>query len=127
MIIIDTSNNGYSSTSQRECVMVKFPKPTAKILELLLDENTLTPDQIYETLPEFLKKDIKYSLRRLREKGVIKKLPNLHDMRRVYYRLATLDEFATSLSKLKDDELEIYKSIIRGEYVDVELFYEASI
>ncbi len=92
--------------------MLKLPLPTTQILQLLRQEETMTPKQIQESLPQFTAKDIKYALRRLREKGIIKKIPNLVDMRRVFYRLSTLDEFAESALNLKTIEYNFYLSLL---------------
>lgn len=100
--------------------MAKIPLPTLQILQMLKQEETLTPKHIQEKLPEYSPKDIKYALRRLREKSIIKRIPNLIDMRRVFYRLSTVDEFNYSLSVLKPGEYNFYLSIISGseEYLE---------
>ena len=92
--------------------MVKLPKPTNEILKLFKNQDSLTPSQINTALPNFERKDIKYSLRRLREKGIIVRIPNLFDMRRVYYRVATQDEFSEMSEELKLNEVEFYQSIL---------------
>ena len=63
-------------------------------------------------MPHFEKKDIKYALRRLREKGIIVRVPNLFDMRRVYYRVATQDEFQEVSVHMKSNEVEFYQAIM---------------
>ena len=92
--------------------MVKLPKPTNEILELFKSQESLTPNQINSALPHFEKKDIKYALRRLREKGIIVRVPNLFDMRRVYYRVATQDEFQEVSISMKSNEVEFYQAIM---------------
>ncbi len=92
--------------------MVKLPKPTNEILKLFKNQESLTPSQINISLPQFERKDIKYALRRLREKGIIVRIPNLFDMRRVYYRVATQDEFTEVSEGLKVNEIEFYQSIL---------------
>lgn len=92
--------------------MVKLPKPTNEILKLFKNQDSLTPSQINTSLPVFERKDIKYALRRLREKGIIVRIPNLFDMRRVYYRVATQDEFTEMSEDLKINEVEFYQSIL---------------
>lgn len=104
--------------------MVKIPTPTFEILNLLADTSAeMTPSQIQKALPTFSPKDTKYALRRLREKGVIKQIPNLLDMRRVYYRLATPDELNESAELMKEEELELYVSAMEGE-LDIIASYE---
>ncbi|OLS27807.1 MAG: hypothetical protein HeimC2_10000 [Candidatus Heimdallarchaeota archaeon LC_2] len=92
--------------------MVKLPKPTNEILKLFNNQDSLTPSQINISLPHFERKDIKYALRRLREKGIIVRIPNLFDMRRVYYRVATQDEFSEVAEGLKINEVEFYQSLL---------------
>ncbi|MHA2251421.1 MAG: MarR family transcriptional regulator [Candidatus Kariarchaeaceae archaeon] len=94
--------------------MPKIPLPTFQILQMLKADETLTPKQIQIELLDYSPKDIKYALRRLREKGVIKKIPNLVDMRRVFYRLATIDELSESVSLMKLEEYQFYLTIITG-------------
>jgi len=94
--------------------MVKIPKPTLSILKLLRDQDLLTPTQIQRSLPMYQAKDIKYAIRRLREKGIIVKIPDLTDMRKVMYRIATIDEY--NYEKLRPQELEFYKPIIENNY-----------
>lgn len=98
-----------------------MPKPTFDILKLFSDEESFTPSQLQEKLPQFEKKDIKYALRRLREKGVIVRIPNLFDMRRVYYRLATHDEFIDQTSELKLNEITFYQSLMEGTHPEISL------
>ncbi|MHA2504496.1 MAG: winged helix DNA-binding protein, partial [Candidatus Kariarchaeaceae archaeon] len=67
--------------------MTEVTEINVLILKLLADESeNMTPGQIIRKLKQFSKKDVKYSIRRLREKGLIKVIPNLMDMRRVFYR-----------------------------------------
>ncbi len=106
--------------------MVKLPGPTLKVLDLLNKKGSLTPNQIQADIPEFKPKDIKYALRRLREKGVLIKIPNLIDMRRVYYRLASQDEFLNALSKIKSEELKLYQDVIGGAYA-TEIIHQTEI
>lgn len=92
--------------------MVKLPKPTNEILELFKNQESLTPKQISSALTHFEKKDIKYALRRLREKGIIVRVPNLFDMRRVYYRVATQDEFQAVSVSMNAHEVEFFQAIM---------------
>ena len=92
--------------------MLKLPKPTNEILDLFKHQESLTPNQINTALPHFDTKDIKYASRRLREKGIIVRVPNLFDMRRVYYRVATQDEFQEVSVSMKSNEIEFYQTIM---------------
>ena len=62
-------------------------------------------------MPNYSKKDTKYSIRRLREKGLIKVIPNLMDMRRVFYRLAEPAEVKEEGTHIKDVEMQLYQEI----------------
>lgn len=87
-----------------------------KIMRLLGENETMTPGDIIKSLPQYTKKDVKYSIRRLREKGLIKVIPNLLDMRRVFYRLASPDEIKPK-SNIKEQELNEFLSIVGSSYV----------
>ena len=92
--------------------MAKLPKPTEEILELMATNGEpMTPAQIQKSLKRYNTKDIKYALRRLREKKIIRQMPNLLDMRRVYYRLITRDEINEVLAGLSEDELQVYSPL----------------
>ena len=104
--------------------MVKLPRPTLDILRMFKDSESITPSQIYEKFPQYDRKDVKYSLRRIREKGIIVRIPNLFDMRRVYYRIATKDEFLDSSSDLKPSEIEFYEKLMNGDFLDQEIELE---
>lgn len=104
--------NNYCCTYFLGDSMVKLPKPTNEILDLFKEQESLTPNQINTSLPHFERKDIKYALRRLREKGIIVRVPNLFDMRRVYYRVATQDEFQSVSISMKSNEIEFYQAIM---------------
>ncbi len=92
--------------------MIKIPRPTKQILEFIKVQEITTPEQIQRHCIGFNSKDIKYALRRLREKGIIKKIPNLGDMRRVFYRIANVDEFSESLLGLKPNETNFFISVL---------------
>ncbi|MDH5644771.1 MAG: hypothetical protein OEZ01_02120, partial [Candidatus Heimdallarchaeota archaeon] len=57
-----------------------------------------------------------YAIRRLREKGIVKKIPNLLDMRRVFYRLATYSEIMEENPELNEEETLILKTIVDQNY-----------
>ncbi len=102
--------------------MPKIPAPTQDILHLLaIHQEPLTLKQIQSQLQEYPLKDVKYALRRLREKGIIKSESNLLDMRRVFYRIATNDEISMVINNLKREELELYLSIIESPVINDEV------
>ena len=91
--------------------MSEVTEINVRILKLLAEESeNMTPGQIIRKLGTFSRKDVKYSIRRLREKGLIRVIPNLMDMRRVFYRLASPSEVEGS-ARIKDIEWEIFHSL----------------
>lgn len=83
-----------------------LPEPALEIVTLLAKENTgsLSSKEIAKLLNhEYPPKAIKYALRRLLENKVIHRVPNLLDMRSVYYRLATADEFSQIAPHLSEE------------------------
>ena len=96
--------------------MSKLPKPSMSILKVMAtNTEPMTPGQIQKALSNFSVKDIKYALRRLREKRIIKQIPNLLDMRRVYYRLITQDEIRDVVALLSEDEVQIFTPLFTGQ------------
>jgi len=74
-------------------LMRKAPISTYEILELFKNQVSLTFGQIKASLPKIEIKNIRYALRYLKNKGIIMRKANLLDMRRVFYRIATQDEY----------------------------------
>ena len=64
----------------------RLPESGKPIVQLLEKEGPLTQKAIIDRL-SIPVRTIRYGIRRLMEKGYIKKLPNLRDMRSVYYFL----------------------------------------
>ncbi|OLS21641.1 MAG: hypothetical protein HeimC2_32710 [Candidatus Heimdallarchaeota archaeon LC_2] len=93
--------------------MIKLRKSANEILKLFQDQKQWTQDEIENSLPNFHKDDIKYSLRKLNDKGIVVKIPNLRDMRRVYHRIATQDEFSETFESRKMFNIKFYQSISR--------------
>ena len=56
-----------------------------KIMKHLDDDGPKTVNQILERFSEFPSRNVKYALRRLREWGIIRRSPNLLDMRRAIF------------------------------------------
>lgn len=92
--------------------LIKLPQVTDELLRLFKDKKSLTQTEITKSIPNAELKDIKYALRRLREKGVIKRVPNLKDMRRIYYQVATRDEFIMSSHILTNEEISFFQEIL---------------
>jgi repressor of nif and glnA expression len=83
-----------------------LPEPALEIIALLAKENSgsLSSKEISKLLNDaYPNKAIKYALRRLLENKVIYRVPNLLDMRSVYYRLATQDELSKIYEHLSED------------------------
>ena len=82
-------------------MITKLPSPSKEIITLLIQEGTLSPKQIEERI-DAPSDAIRYALRRLIESKIIKRVPNLLDMRSVYYRMSTkteLQEIEATLSR----------------------------
>ncbi|OLS21744.1 MAG: hypothetical protein HeimC2_32480 [Candidatus Heimdallarchaeota archaeon LC_2] len=97
--------------------LFKLTQIADELLRLFKVKKSLTQTEITKSFPNAELKDIKYALRRLREKGVIKRLPNLKDMRRVYYQVATRDEFIKSSNILTNEEISFFQEIL-GDLFD---------
>ncbi len=71
-------------------------------MTLLIIEGPMTPKQIEDALPHVNKDQTRYALRRLIESKIIRRIPNLLDMRSVYFRIATeqeIEEIKPNLSR----------------------------
>ena len=88
---------------------MRLPKPTLDILNLMLENNgPMAPSQIQAKLTNYSAKDIKYALRRLRERKIIRQMANLSDMRRVYYRLLHGSEIQEVIAELSEEEVKVF-------------------
>ena len=96
--------------------MIKLPKSADEILNLFRDQKPWTQYEIENSLPDFQKEDIKYSLRKLNEKGIVVKIPNLKDMRRISYRIATQDEMSEIFELKKIPNIQFYKNLLDSYY-----------
>ena len=87
-----------------------LPSPAIEIILLIKKEGTLSSRDILEYFEnKYQEKAVKYAIRRLLENKLIHRVPNLLDMRSVYYRLATLDELSeirNSISESISQEIE---------------------
>jgi hypothetical protein len=78
----------------------KLPPQAEEIIIVLSKHDSLRLEEIQDMIPELNEKTLRYAMRRLLENGVVKRIPNLLDMRSVSYRIATPDEFARVLPDL---------------------------
>ncbi len=78
----------------------KLPPAAEDIIFLLARHESLKLEEIQEMIPELSEKTLRYAMRRLFENEVVKRIPNLLDMRSVSYRIATPDEFSKVLIDL---------------------------
>ena len=84
-----------------------LPYPALEILKILAKHGSLTAKEIQEHLGKDVEpKAIKYALRRLLENKVIYRVPNLLDMRSVYYRTATREELSDLANALSPEITE---------------------
>jgi len=78
----------------------KLPPAAEEIIYLLAKHDSLRLEDIMDMIPDLSEKTLRYAMRRLLENGVVKRIPNLLDMRSVSYRIATPDEIADVLQDL---------------------------
>jgi hypothetical protein len=97
--------------------MFKLPQAAYEILTLFNDQKSWKQDEITDALKNFKVKDIKYALKKLKKKGIITRIPNLSDMRRAFYRVATVDEFYDTSKTMKPEEMNYCKQIL-ATYLD---------
>ena len=88
-------------------MITRLPEPSREIMVLLIQEGILSPKEIEEHIDAPFDA-IRYALRRLIESGIIKRVPNLLDMRSVYYRMST----ETELREIEDQLSRNVKRII---------------
>ncbi|MCH8908315.1 MAG: hypothetical protein IH840_14605 [Candidatus Heimdallarchaeota archaeon] len=82
------------------------------ILKELRGTSKITVKELLQSHPETDPSDLKYSLRRLRETGIVKHIPDLGDMRRVFYRIATAQEFAEAQNLLSQGRHLQYSQLL---------------
>jgi hypothetical protein len=76
---------------RKDCVTVSIETKCPKVEEIknkildLLENSNYNRNEIFEHVEGSIK-NINYALRFLKDKGLIETIPNLKDMRRVYYR-----------------------------------------
>lgn len=78
-----------------------------QILKEFNETPRISTHYLLEKLAKHSKQKIQSRLRRLLKNGMIKPVPNVTDMRRVFYRLATLEEYYSTNSNVSDDELRL--------------------
>lgn len=83
----------------------KLPRGGEDIIKVLDEKGPMTQKQILASV-EQPERTVRYGIRRLLEKGILKKMSNLSDMRSVYYYLAPelreTFEFLQEESKVTD-------------------------
>ncbi|OLS21644.1 MAG: hypothetical protein HeimC2_32740 [Candidatus Heimdallarchaeota archaeon LC_2] len=94
--------------------MYTLSRVTDEVLSLFKNQRPWTQEEISSSLPNSQIKDVKYSLRQLRRKGIITQTPNILDMRRVFYRISTQDEFYESCKNMNSVEIRFYQSILNS-------------
>ncbi len=81
-----------------------LPYPALEIVSILSKAGNLTAKEIQERLGDDVEsKAVKYALRRLLENHVIFRVPNLLDMRSVFYRAASADELSQLANELSPE------------------------
>ncbi len=65
----------------------KLPRGGEDIIRVLDEKGPMTQKQILASVDQ-PERTVRYGIRRLLEKGILKKMSNLSDMRSVYYYLA---------------------------------------
>jgi DNA-binding Lrp family transcriptional regulator len=92
-----------------------LPPAAEEIIFLLAKHASLTLEEIMDTIGETSEKTLRYAMRRLLENKVVKRIPNLLDMRSVSYRLASPDEISEVIHELSDHIAEkILAAVERG-------------
>ncbi|MCH8908485.1 MAG: winged helix-turn-helix transcriptional regulator [Candidatus Heimdallarchaeota archaeon] len=66
---------------------IKLPEKAIPLLRYLDEHGPLTQKELINTL-SLPVRTVRYSIRRLLEKGLIKKVPNLKDMRSIFYHIS---------------------------------------
>ena len=84
-----------------------------QILDYLVVDPVVTLTDLINAINPQLRDDIRYILRRLREKGIVASSQNLSDMRSVNYRLISYGEFLDLRAKLTDEEIRFFYEFIR--------------
>ena len=70
-----------------EIQLPKLPKSAKRLICSLADNDRLTQKQLILKVG-MPAKTVRYALKRLNEEGVVTQIPNLQDMRSVYYSLS---------------------------------------
>jgi len=96
-------------------IIRKLPPSASEIIFLLAKHDSLRLEEIQEMIPDITEKTLRYAMRRLLENDVVKRIPNLLDMRSVSYRIATPNEIAHIVEDLADHiSEEILEAVERG-------------
>jgi len=81
-------------------MVTKIPDGSQSVIEVLVDDQIYTLEEIHTKLPKLELGTIRYAIRRLLEIGIIQSIPDLKDMRTVKYRLETESVLSKNLAKL---------------------------
>ena len=81
----------------------KLPDAAIPLLRYLQDSGKKTQRQLINSL-NLPTRTVRYSIRRLLERGLIKKVPNLKDMRSVYY---LIDSSVLDVEQVIAEELRV--------------------
>ena len=93
----------------------KLPPSAQDIIFLLAKHDSLRLEEIQDMIPDITEKTLRYAMRRLLENGIVKRIPNLLDMRSVSYRIATSNEIAHIVEDLADHISDkILEAVERG-------------
>ncbi len=74
-----------------EYKLPKLPKSSKKLITALAEASPLTQKELI-TKVSMPAKTVRYALKRLAEEGIISEIPNLEDMRSVFYTLNPMME-----------------------------------
>ncbi len=77
-------------------IRTKLPKDSLPLLKFIENNGPLSQKSILESL-KFPIRKLRYLLNRLVEDGILRRIPNLNDMRSVYYDLSIDNNFLESL------------------------------
>ena len=80
----------------------KLPPAAEDIIFLLAKHDSLRLEEIQDMIPGVTEKSLRYAMRRLLENDIVKRIPNLLDMRSVSYRIASSNEIANVVDELAD-------------------------
>ncbi len=78
-------------TMSQQYKLPKLPKSSKKLITALAENSPLTQKELIMKV-SMPAKTVRYALKRLSEEGIISEIPNLEDMRSVFYTLNPMME-----------------------------------